>query len=76
MLPFNRFTERAQEAFQRAHEVLQRYRHSQLDIEHLLMALVEQQGGAVQRILETLAVDNEMMRNRLDEALQNSPKMY
>ncbi|HEY6040900.1 MAG TPA: AAA family ATPase, partial [Anaerolineae bacterium] len=76
MLPFNRFTERAQEAFQRAHEVLQRYRHSQLDIEHLLMALVEQQGGAVQRILETLAVDNEMMRNRLDEVLQNSPKMY
>ncbi len=76
MLPFNRFTERAQEAFQRAHEVLQRYRHSQLDAEHLLMALIEQQGGAVQRILEQMAVDLEMLRARLDEVLQNSPKMY
>ena len=46
MMRFDRFTERAQDAFARSHEILQRYRHSQLDAEHLLLALIEQTGGA------------------------------
>ncbi len=76
MMRFDRFTERAQDAFARAHEILQRYRHSQLDAEHLLLALLEQTGGAVQSILERLAVDDEMLRQRVDEILQASPKTY
>ncbi len=76
MMRFDRFTERAQDAFARAHEVIQRYRHSQLDVEHLLLALVEQTGGAVQSILERTGVDSELLRQRLDEVLQSGPKMY
>lgn len=76
MMRFDRFTERAQDAFARAHEILQRYRHSQLDAEHLLLALVEQTGGAVQGILERLNVDPEAIRNRADEYLQSTPKTY
>ena len=76
MMRFDRFTERAQDAFARAHEILQRYRHSQLDAEHLLLALVEQTGGAVQAIPERLRVDPEAIRNRTDEYLQSTPKTY
>lgn len=76
MMRFDRFTERAQDAFARAHEILQRYRHSQLDAEHLLLALVEQTGGAVQAILERLRIDPEAIRNRTDEYLQSTPKTY
>lgn len=76
MMRFDRFTERAQDAFARAHEIIQRYRHSQLDVEHLLLALVEQTGGAVQSILERTGVDSEILRQRLDEILQTGPKMY
>jgi ATP-dependent Clp protease ATP-binding subunit ClpC len=76
MMRFDRFTERAQDAFARAHEILQRYRHSQLDAEHLLLALLEQTGGAVQAVLERLNVDDEMLRQRVDEVLQSSPKTY
>ncbi len=76
MMRFDRFTERAQDAFARAHEIIQRYRHSQLDVEHLLLALVEQTGGAVQNILERNSVDAELLRQRLDEVLQTGPKMY
>jgi ATP-dependent Clp protease ATP-binding subunit ClpC len=76
MMRFDRFTERAQDAFARAHEIIQRYRHSQLDAEHLLLALIEQTGGAVQNILERSSVDSEMLRQRVDEILQTSPKMY
>ncbi|HEX7593239.1 MAG TPA: Clp protease N-terminal domain-containing protein, partial [Anaerolineae bacterium] len=73
---FDRFTERAQDAFARAHEIIQRYRHSQLDAEHLLLALIEQTGGAVQTILDRTNVDSEMLRQRVDEVLQNGSKMY
>ena len=76
MMRFDRFTERAQDAFARAHEIIQRYRHSQLDVEHLLLALVEQTGGAVSSILERTGVDSELLRQRLDEILQSGPKMY
>ena len=76
MMRFDRFTERAQDAFARAHEILQRYRHSQLDAEHLLLALVEQTGGAVQAILERLRIEPDAIRNRTDEYLQSTPKTY
>jgi ATP-dependent Clp protease ATP-binding subunit ClpC len=76
MMRFDRFTERAQDAFARAHEILQRYRHSQLDAEHLMLALVEQTGGAVQAILERLRIDPDAIRNRTDEYLQSTPKTY
>src|SRR5574337_982157 len=76
MMRFDRFTERAQDAFARAHEIIQRYHHSQLDAEHLLLALIEQTGGAVQNILERTGADAEMLHQRIDEILQASPKMY
>lgn len=76
MMRFERFTERAQDAFARAHEIIQRYRHSQLDAEHLLLALIEQTGGAVQTIFEKIHVDTQLLSQRVDEILQASPKMY
>ena len=44
MMRFDRFTERAQEAAQRAAEIIQRYGHNQIDTEHILLALIEQPG--------------------------------
>ncbi|MBI5032679.1 MAG: AAA family ATPase [Chloroflexi bacterium] len=75
---FDRFTERAQDAFARAHEIIQRYRHNQLDVEHLLLALVEQTGGAVQTILDRAGIDADMLRQRVDESLQSNanPRPY
>ncbi len=69
MMRFDRFTERAQDAFARAHEVIQRYRHSQLDAEHLLLALIEQTGGAVQSILDRANVDSDALRQRVLTAM-------
>jgi ATP-dependent Clp protease ATP-binding subunit ClpC len=74
MMRFDRFTERAQEAAQRAAEIIQRYSHNQIDTEHILLALIEQTDGVVSQILELLAVDRENVVNRLDEILKSSPK--
>src|SRR5437867_124229 len=66
---FDRLTERAQEAVQRAQQILHEMRHTQLDSEHLLLALLEQRDGLVPQILERLAVDVEIAKSRLEVAL-------
>src|SRR5579884_3118841 len=73
---FERFTERAQEALARAQQLLQELRHNQLDVEHLLLALLDQQEGLAVEILERLGVDVETFRHRIWEALENSPRVY
>jgi len=71
---FDRFTERAQEAAQRAAEIIQRYGHNQIDTEHILLALIEQPEGVVPQILEILKVDSAQLVERLDYILRTSPK--
>ncbi|MFL7838329.1 MAG: ATP-dependent Clp protease ATP-binding subunit [Candidatus Promineifilaceae bacterium] len=72
---FDRFTERAQDAAARAYEIVQRYGHTQVDTEHLLLAILEQEDGAVNQILGELSVDVLEMKDRLDEDLRASPKV-
>ncbi len=74
MMRFDRFTERAQEAAQRAAEIIQRYGHNQIDTEHILLALIEQPGGVIPQILENLSVNAASLSERLDAALRATPK--
>jgi ATP-dependent Clp protease ATP-binding subunit ClpC len=72
---FDRFTERAQDAAARAYEIVQRYRHTQVDTEHLFLALLEQNEGAVPQLLEDLNIDINAIRDRVADELENSPKV-
>ncbi|MCA9970486.1 MAG: AAA family ATPase [Anaerolineales bacterium] len=72
---FDKFTERAQDAAARAYEIVQRYRHTQVDTEHLFLALLEQEDGAVPQLLDELKIDVATMRDRLDAELRSSPKV-
>jgi ATP-dependent Clp protease ATP-binding subunit ClpC len=74
MMRFDRFTERAQEAAQRAAEIIQRYGHNQIDTEHILLALIEQPGGVIPQILQNLNIDSAALVERLDSTLKMSPK--
>ncbi len=74
MMRFDRFTERAQDAAQRAAEIIQRYGHNQIDTEHILLALIEQPQGVIPQILERLNIDLEGLADRIDDQLRNSPK--
>ena len=71
---FDRFTERAQEAAQRAAQLIDRYDHNQIDTEHILVALIEQPQGVVTQLLEIMKVDSEALTERLDYILRTSPK--
>ena len=74
MMRFDRFTERAQEAAQRAAEIIQRYGHNQIDTEHILLALIEQPGGVIPQILQNLNINANQLSERLDQTLRMSPK--
>jgi ATP-dependent Clp protease ATP-binding subunit ClpC len=74
MMRLDRFTERAQEAAQRAVQIMARYEHTQVDIEHIFLALLEQPDGVVSQLMERLGVDVEHVEQRLDDILRDSPK--
>ena len=74
MMRLDRFTERAQDAAQRAVEVMARYGHTQVDIEHILLALLEQPEGVIPQILERLGAEVDHIQQRLDDMLKASPK--
>jgi ATP-dependent Clp protease ATP-binding subunit ClpC len=74
MMRFDRFTEQAQNAAMRSYEIMQRYGHSQVDVEHLFLALLEQKDGLVPEILEHMGAPLELMRERLGDNLQRTPR--
>jgi len=76
MMRFDRFTERAQEAAARAFEIMQRMNHTQLDVEHLVLALLEQPEGVVSDILHKLNVEPEIVQRELERALESGPRSY
>ena len=74
MMRFDRFTERAQDAAMRAYETMQRYGHSQVDVEHLFLALLEQPQSLITEMLERMGAPVDVMKERLAENLQRTPR--
>ncbi|MDQ5823564.1 MAG: AAA family ATPase [Chloroflexota bacterium] len=67
----SRFTERAQEALQRAQQIMFAKQHTQLDVEHLFLALLQQRQSLPAQIITKLGGDAQMMTRRLESALNN-----
>ncbi len=74
MMRFDRFTERAQEAAQRAVELMTRYGHSQVDVEHLLLALIQQQQGTVPALLVEMGANPGQLSEALDMILRQTSR--
>jgi len=74
-MDFNRFTEKLQQAIRAAESLASRHGHQQIDVEHLLAALVEQPGGLAPSVLEKADVNLETLRQRLEAELDRMPKV-
>jgi len=72
----NRWTQRAQEALLQAQELATNSNHSEVDVEHLLQALLEQEQGLVHRILERAGVNPQAVLQQVRQALQRRPQIY
>ena len=69
-----RFTEQAQQALSKSQEILRHYKQSQWDVEHILLALLQQEKGLTVQILEKLQVSVPVLKGQLEEALGKVPK--
>ncbi len=70
-----RFTEQAQEAIQTSQQMAMQFKHSQWDVEHILLAMLVQRQGLVGEILKELNVNTESIKNQVEETLRNVPKV-
>jgi Zn-dependent protease len=73
-LQFDRFSIEAQNVAARAYEVMGRYGHGILDVEHLALALFELPNGELTPVFQYLSLDVERVRQQLDDILRALPK--
>src|SRR3954452_22672382 len=74
-MDFNRLTEKSQEAIRGAQSIAITYGNQQVDVEHLLLAMLEQEGGLAPSILVRADVPVENLHRRLKQEIEKLPKV-
>jgi len=72
----NNFTEKAMEALVGSQKLAEEHNNSQLEPEHLLLSLLEQQGGVVPEIVQKLGVPPARLAQPLRAEIGRFPKVY
>ena len=72
----DKFTIKAQEAIQDAQAIADEYSHQQIDVEHLLMALVRQPEGIVVPMLQKIGVNVDQLMNSVENKLESIPQVH
>jgi ATP-dependent Clp protease ATP-binding subunit ClpB len=75
-MKLEKLTEKAREAIVEAGELAQEYKHSQAEIEHLLVALLEQEGGVVQQIVQKVGGDLATAQRVARTELERMARVY
>lgn len=72
-MDMNRLTQKSQEALQEAQTIAARLDQTEVDGEHLLLALIDQPEGLVPRLLDRADVDTRGLRTAVTESLARRP---
>ena len=72
----DKMTLKTQEAFEAAQSLMSRYSHQQMEGEHLLLGLLQQEEGVVRQILQKLEVEPARLQVQVKEALERLPKVH
>jgi ATP-dependent Clp protease ATP-binding subunit ClpB len=75
MADINRMTHKLQEALQQASAIAGRRNHQGIDVEHLLAALLDQEGGLASNLLDVAGISPRSLRERLERELDKRPKV-
>ena len=70
-----RFTEKAQEAIAAAQTAAQRFQHHEMDAEHILLALLEQDEGLVPQLIKRVGADPAVIHQQIQAALADRPRV-
>jgi ATP-dependent Clp protease ATP-binding subunit ClpB len=71
----NKMTQKAQEALQEAQSIALRRHHGEIDGEHLLIALIDQDGGILPSLLGRMQASAEVLRAGLQRELDKRPRV-
>ncbi|MBH0189205.1 MAG: ATP-dependent chaperone ClpB [Nitrospira sp.] len=74
-MDMNRMTVKLQEALQTASAHAQRRSHQGIDVEHLLLALFDQEGGMTSALLERTGIALPVIRQSVEQALTKLPQV-
>ena len=69
------FTQKSIEAISEANNFAIRYRHSDIKVEHLLLALVGQLDGLISSVLKKMGIDTTDMIRKIESKLESFPKI-
>jgi ATP-dependent Clp protease ATP-binding subunit ClpB len=73
-MDLNRLTQKSQEALSAAQALAIRNGHTEVDVEHLLLALLDQPEGLVPRLLAAMDVDGAALRRDLETELSRKAR--
>ncbi len=71
----NKLTLKAQEALQEAKSIAEKKHHQQIEVEHLLSALLAQKDGIVIPILQKLGANPDLIHSQLERELNRIPQV-
>jgi ATP-dependent Clp protease ATP-binding subunit ClpB len=74
-MDINRFTQKSQEALSAAHSKAAQFGHQQVDVEHLLASLLEQEGGLASSIFAKADIDPQNFKRRVEQELERLPRV-
>ena len=74
-MDFNRLTQKSQEAFTEAQNKAITYGHVEVDGEHLLWSLLNQEDGLVPRLLQRMDVHPQMLKKEVESELDKRPRV-
>ena len=74
-MDINRFTEKAQEALSVAQSKAIRASHQQVDVEHLVSALLEQERGLAASVLTRAGAPVDVLKRRVEQELERLPRV-
>src|SRR5271157_866207 len=71
----NRFTEKSLEALSAAQRLAAKLGHQQMDVEHLLLALLDQERGLATSVLSKAGVPVDALKPRVNRELERLPRV-
>jgi ATP-dependent Clp protease ATP-binding subunit ClpB len=74
-MDLNKFTEKAQSAITEAQSSATRRQHQTVDVEHVALALLEQEDGLIPRLFEKARVAPDLLKAKLEEELGRLPRV-
>ncbi len=75
-MDYDKFTLKAQEVIQDASGEARKLDHSQIELEHLLLALLRQEEGVAPALLDRIGVDRSRLEEELVAILARKPKVF